>query len=87
MPLGVGKLVRVEIGSWIFLINFWDLIVFSSKSDKLNLLLSTVPEKETYNSLAILEVLLQILKVLISTFLTKYSPAVISNLLSSSPGT
>ena len=60
---------------------------FLVKSVSSNLLFETVPEKETYISLLIFELLLQSLKVSISTFLIKYSDSVISNLLVPSPDT
>ena len=78
-------MVRDGSGDLIVLINFWDCIDFWENLDNSNLLLVTVPLKVTYMSLEIFELLLESLILLISTFLTKYSLSLISNLLSSPP--
>ena len=58
---------------------------FLQNLDNSNLLLVTVPLKETYIELEIFALLFESLIVLISTFLTKYSPSLKSNLLLSPP--
>ena len=58
---------------------------FLENLDNSNLLLVTVPLKETYIELEIFALLFESLIVLISTFLTKYSLSLKSNLLPSPP--
>ena len=72
-------------GDLTFLNNFWACIVLLANVANLNLLLVTPPENVTKLSLSTLEELLAILKVSISTFLTKYSSSAKSNLLLPSP--
>ena len=83
----MGLLIKEETGSLIFLINFWDCIDFWENLVSSNLLLVTVPLKETYIEFEIFALLLESLILLISTFLTKYSPSLKSNLFSPSPAT